>query len=403
MDIPEAAQYIHQVLQSHPSALKIGLTIIEDNKVFWGLNGKGYMHLFHYLEFLLWGYKSLMELVGDNGAPSLQNNGVLQVQWVHAPFLLRTELEGSQGINKLMTALALRTTSDPNVIPFKGLEDNDELTRSLHESFSGGFPWFFHKAWIWKVLPTRENRRKMRIPDAATRQRNWHAMTEAVDAVLFIDRMKCDQQAAHQMHAKLSDDGQFPAEAWNLDIWNGVETTTQPATLPEPLRELVRVDTTKLVACYVDRQKTDRKMPQFEHEFLVQTLSEHPQVHFKHLFMEKFSGLEQIQIAKTCNLLVGVHGNGLSHQVWMKPGSYVVEYFWNNAFVFCYSILARMMKHAYLGFWRGKKMDDRVLQKNATVFEDYTLYTPVESPRKDFLEFLEHALADFSQKQQHNN
>ncbi len=34
---------------------------------------------------------------------------------------------------------------------------------------------------------------------------------------------------------------------------------------------------------------------------------------------------EQIQTARNCDVLVGQHGAGLSHMLWMKPGSHVVE------------------------------------------------------------------------------
>jgi hypothetical protein len=45
--------------------------------------------------------------------------------------------------------------------------------------------------------------------------------------------------------------------------------------------------------------------------------------------------------------MVGVHGNGLSHQLWMRPGSGLIEIMKSGGFTRDYAILAEMASHEY--------------------------------------------------------
>lgn len=110
----------------------------------------------------------------------------------------------------------------------------------------------------------------------------------------------------------------------------------------------------KFLACYIDRQSAflRRNIAQ-EHRWLVNTLTQDDRVDFLHLHMERYPAIQQISMVSTCDLLVGVHGNGLSHQLWMHPGSYVAELFWEGDFVWCYTIMANMLQHKYFGVWNG--------------------------------------------------
>lgn len=64
---------------------------------------------------------------------------------------------------------------------------------------------------------------------------------------------------------------------------------------------------------------------------------------------------EQLAIARTTDVLIGVHGNGLTHQLFMRPHGFVCEIFphWKKGHHFDYQYLAKMMGHEYLAVSDG--------------------------------------------------
>lgn len=41
--------------------------------------------------------------------------------------------------------------------------------------------------------------------------------------------------------------------------------------------------------------------------------------------MEKLSKKDQMELISKTDVLIGVHGNGLTNEIWMKPGGAVLE------------------------------------------------------------------------------
>lgn len=41
--------------------------------------------------------------------------------------------------------------------------------------------------------------------------------------------------------------------------------------------------------------------------------------------MEKLSKREQMALATRADVVLGVHGNGMTNEIWMKPGGAVIE------------------------------------------------------------------------------
>jgi capsular polysaccharide biosynthesis protein len=119
------------------------------------------------------------------------------------------------------------------------------------------------------------------------------------------------------------------------------------------------------VVGHVDRQNTRRQLIDSHHQRILQFAGKHDKIDFRHLHMEEYSPFEQIQMASECDVLLGVHGNGLTHSLWMAPNRYVVEFFWNFNFQFDYATTAQLMNHTYLGLWNGQVLDiDRVRQRD---------------------------------------
>lgn len=67
------------------------------------------------------------------------------------------------------------------------------------------------------------------------------------------------------------------------------------------------------------------------------------------VFMQDFSAVDQIRRAAASNVMLSVHGNGLSHAMWMPRGGAVVEIFPNQRCLRDYYTLTTVAGHAWVG------------------------------------------------------
>jgi hypothetical protein len=101
----------------------------------------------------------------------------------------------------------------------------------------------------------------------------------------------------------------------------------------------------KVVITYVNRQKTQRRLVHADHDSLVKSLQELAQRRgweFIDVHAENLSKDEQIRIMARTTILLGVHGNGLTHLVMMPntkistviemfvPGGFAHDYQWTT-------------------------------------------------------------------------
>jgi hypothetical protein len=77
----------------------------------------------------------------------------------------------------------------------------------------------------------------------------------------------------------------------------------------------------------------------------------------------------QVQIGAAAKMMVGVHGNGLTNQLWMKPGSLVVEIFPEASHYYDYQFFAEVAGHKYVGFEASPK--GYVLREFSRLSEPY--------------------------------
>lgn len=110
------------------------------------------------------------------------------------------------------------------------------------------------------------------------------------------------------------------------------------------------------IVTYISRQGGGRRLSYADHEGLVRALSaleDEGVCRVNVVRMETMSVKEQVAVAARSTVLVGVHGNGLTHQMWMPPSSRstVLEIFTPKGYVFDYEILARNVGHKHYAVW----------------------------------------------------
>ena len=148
----------------------------------------------------------------------------------------------------------------------------------------------------------------------------------------------------------------FPTDSWYEAIHRGLQTYAENSPFPEKSDNKIRVG-------YIDRQNTKRRLLPEHHEWLVAFLSNDTRIDFLQLHMENFRPEYQIQVASTLDVLVGVHGNGLSHALWMHPRQFVIEFFWwDHIFAYDYATTAEIMKHSYTAIYNGKPIDPTIIR-----------------------------------------
>jgi len=113
----------------------------------------------------------------------------------------------------------------------------------------------------------------------------------------------------------------------------------------------------KSVITYVSRQEWGRRMLiQEDHEHLVEELHKlRDQYGYEVnvVSMDKLSRAEQIALAARTTIMMGVHGNGLTSLVWMRPSprATVMEFFFPGGFAYDYEYTTRALGMVHYGFW----------------------------------------------------
>ncbi|TXT11229.1 hypothetical protein VHUM_01980 [Vanrija humicola] len=126
------------------------------------------------------------------------------------------------------------------------------------------------------------------------------------------------------------------------------------------------VDKNKLVArtpgtpviTYVSRQDWGRRMlKKKDHEGLVAALKGLEKKYgweVNIVAMDKLSRDDQIHLAARTTIMMGVHGNGLTHLLWMNnlnPRATIMEFFFPGGFSYDYAWTARALGIRHYGWW----------------------------------------------------
>lgn len=112
----------------------------------------------------------------------------------------------------------------------------------------------------------------------------------------------------------------------------------------------------KAVITYISRQAARRHLIREDHELLVASLEELASRKGYELIIieaEKLSKDDQIAIMARTTVLLGVHGNGLSHVLWLAPSRFLttIEIFFPGGFAHDYEWTTRAMGGKHFGVW----------------------------------------------------
>ena len=109
------------------------------------------------------------------------------------------------------------------------------------------------------------------------------------------------------------------------------------------------------VVTYVSRQRAAvRRLHPAIHERLVSQLGALPDITFREVYMEDLGFEEQLEVARNTDVLLGAHGKGLTHALFMRPRKAVCEIFGAGAaFHAGYYSFSKMMGHDYVCMFDG--------------------------------------------------
>ena len=150
------------------------------------------------------------------------------------------------------------------------------------------------------------------------------------DEALYADRYLCDTGTVNKMFLKYA--RTFPRYLWCSAVFAGQQRP------PPRRRDALRV-------VYVNRQGADRRRLD-DDAAMLHALHTCGFCDVTDVRMEDVPFAEQIATVADADVLIGVHGNGLSHAMFMRPERYVIELFAGD-YVWDYQMMCKCMGHEY--------------------------------------------------------
>lgn len=98
---------------------------------------------------------------------------------------------------------------------------------------------------------------------------------------------------------------------------------------------------------YIKRKNRRYLDKAFEKELLTTLKSKFPNHRINPVWFEKHTYAEQLQIIRNTDILIGAHGNGLSHSYFLPDNSLVLEIFPEGAYAMDYQLICELSGHEY--------------------------------------------------------
>lgn len=413
--------------------VRLGLEFLEDVDGFTSVNYLGSFHFYHFVEMAVAAFVEVHRFQA-----SLDNSSIaVTTPWIYIPHMSMTQicgggtlptattLESASNLNCLLahlvfggqngkTATAIRSSA----LIIHGLESNNHNTSRLHPRLRPSNETVAVSSRRFRL----RRRDDSSVPSASvigdrssksSITSRHDAMMQEADVVLSIFRPKCVEGPIRKMWWRHMD--HFPAQAWHANLARQLQIAPTMMT-SDPGSSSSSNNTTKNIIRigYMDRQGTGRNLPRVFHRSILlylQRLQKHSPysdvtIEFHHLHnMEKLQPLQQARIAASLDILVGAHGNGLSHMFFMKPGGAVLEIFWEfTNFKYDYATAAQMMHHDYVCLYNGRPIDpDRIAARDASLLQEFSwsrhaqgatpLKERIQSGVKASMHFIDDAIA----------
>ncbi|MCH9632339.1 MAG: hypothetical protein S4CHLAM6_06710 [Chlamydiae bacterium] len=158
------------------------------------------------------------------------------------------------------------------------------------------------------------------------------------DDVIFVDRHACHQTDVVQKYNKMV--------IGHHDLIKKEYIHELRDSLYKTLKTYQR-PTNRPYITYVQRSTWRYLEPKFEKELLDSIAAQFPQYKLKAVKLENYTFAEQIQLFRNTKVLIGAHGNGLTHELFLPDDSLVIEIFPTGAFSMDYQYFAELSGHQY--------------------------------------------------------
>ena len=363
--------------------LRMGISIMEDVDLFLPVRIRSYgnqYHMFHFAEMLVLSYITMHRISSTlpihaghditnsktyNVTPTSLSKGSpsITVPWIFSPYMSPLEIcGGATKINCLVADLILQGSNHSVFSSRTGIVGLNAMEQ---------FPFDYSNEKM-KAISHRIELADYVYGESPT-------FADHADGVILVERFGCDMGGINKPWSAYID--MFPAYSWHSDLLFGLGRRWE-GHVSGPK---------KFVLGYIDRQNTDRRLPDLHHNWIVEYATSHPNIDFKQLHMEAYTAVEQIEKASECDLMIGMHGNGLTHTLWMQPRRYVIELFWKYNYQFDYATIAHMMKHSYMGILNGKVVDPaRVESRDPSLRKTPTRKEAQHASVNESMYFFEH-------------
>ncbi|KAG8835733.1 hypothetical protein FRC17_001524 [Serendipita sp. 399] len=190
---------------------------------------------------------------------------------------------------------------------------------------------------------------------------DWDAQMTGSDVLVLKHAILADitaRRSDHDDQSYRTHGAAFPLST-HPGWWESIRARVVSDALGSSLVVAPNYQENRYQVTYIYRQRAGRRLRQRDHSRLIDALRHLCDSRGYHLVVleaDKTRLVEQIQILSRTTVVVGVHGNDLSGQLWLPPTSRstVIEIFVPGGFVYDYEYCSRVLGHKHYGIWNDR-------------------------------------------------